>query len=152
MAALGLNQLAAQPEAGEPPMNPPAGDHPPMMLWERIPDLSEDQKEEIKTSVTEHKKDALPLHNQLREKQAHLETLSTADEADMTAINTTIDEIGELRTQLMKNRAAHRQEIRKLLTDDQRIHFDTMIVHKHHKADKKHRPKKGHAPRPCPKD
>jgi hypothetical protein len=43
----------------------------------------------------------------------------------MNAINSTIDEIAALRGQMMKLHMANRQEIRKLLTDKQRVIFDT---------------------------
>ena len=90
-----------------------------------IPDLTEEQKEQIQNLRTEHMKTVLPLKNQLAEMQARLQTLSTAENADMSQIDRTIEEMGELRTLMMKEGAAHRQTIRKLLTDEQRVAFDS---------------------------
>ena len=90
-----------------------------------LPDLSEEQKTQIQNLRTEHMKTVLPLKNQLAEMQARLQTLSTAENADMSQIDKTIEEMGEFRTFLMKEGAAHRQTIRKLLTDEQRVAFDS---------------------------
>ena len=65
-----------------------------------------------------------PLRNQLGEKKARLRTLSTADKVNMTEVNKIIDDIGAMQTQLMKLKEQHRQEIRKLLNDEQRVMFD----------------------------
>ncbi len=89
-----------------------------------IPNLTDDQKKKLQELRTPHAKEVLPLENQLGEKKAHLRTLQTADKADLVAINSTIDEMAQLQSQLMKKRAAHTQAIRKILTDDQRIAFD----------------------------
>jgi Spy/CpxP family protein refolding chaperone len=42
----------------------------------------------------------------------------------MSEVNRVIDEMGELRTQMMKQRVAHNQSIRELLTGEQRVFFD----------------------------
>jgi Spy/CpxP family protein refolding chaperone len=89
-----------------------------------IPNLTEDQKTKLKELRTPHAKEVLPLKNQLAEKKAHLKTLQTAEKADLKSINSTIDEMTQLQSQIMKKRAAHTQAIRAILTDDQRIAFD----------------------------
>jgi len=91
----------------------------------QIPDLSDKQKEQIKSIMLENRKAVLPLQNQLREKRARLRTLSTGDDIDMDAAEAVIEEIGDLRTEIMKKRYATRQEIRSLLTEDQRVWFDS---------------------------
>ncbi|HEV8512308.1 MAG TPA: periplasmic heavy metal sensor [Cyclobacteriaceae bacterium] len=90
-----------------------------------IPNLTEDQKKKLAELKTPHAKEVLPLKNQLAEKKAHLKTLQTAEKADLNAINSTIDEMSQLQSQIMKKNAAHKQAIRKILTDEQRIAFDT---------------------------
>lgn len=94
------------------------------MMQGMIPGLSEEQQGQIKALRTEHMKAMQPLHNQLGEKKARLQTLTTADKVNMAEVNKVIDEIGKLQTQLMKLKEQHRQEIRKLLNDEQRIMFD----------------------------
>lgn len=90
-----------------------------------LPGLTEDQKKQIKDIMLKTREAVLPLTNQLREKEAHLQTLQTAGQVDMKAVDQTIDEMGALRIQIAKKRAASRQDIRKLLTDEQRVVFDS---------------------------
>jgi Spy/CpxP family protein refolding chaperone len=94
-------------------------EHMPM-----IPDLTEKQKEQIKELRTEHLKAMLPLKNQLMEKRARLRTLSTSEKVDIREVNSVIEEIGTLKTKIMKEQAAHRQDVRTLLTEEQRLFFD----------------------------
>jgi len=91
-----------------------------------IPNLTEDQKEKIKAQQVAFGKEALPLKNQLAEKRAHLHTLQTAQPYDANAVNATIDDISKTESQLMKKQAANREAIRKLLTDEQRLAFDSI--------------------------
>lgn len=93
--------------------------HKPM-----IPDLTEKQKEKIKELRVEHMQELQQLRNQLGEKKARLRTLSTDVKVDMDEINRVIEDVGEMRTEMMKMRAQHRQDIRELLTDEQRVIFD----------------------------
>ena len=91
---------------------------------EMLPDLTDAQKEGMKSIHIKSMKATQPLKNQLMEKKAHLNTLSSADKADMKAINKQIDEISVIQASIQKQRAASKQEVRSLLTDDQRVIFD----------------------------
>ena len=99
-----------------------------------IPDLTDAQKTEIKKIRTAHMKDVLPLRNKMRELQAHKQTVSTGDNVNMTELNKTIDEIGALQVKMMKKKANHRQAVRKILTEDQRVFFDMHAGKKHRKG------------------
>jgi Spy/CpxP family protein refolding chaperone len=90
-----------------------------------LPDLSEEQIDKIKDLRTANMKIMLDLRNQTQEKRARLKTLQSADKPDMNTINATIDEIAVLQAKKGKTHAAHRQEIRSILTDDQRVIFDS---------------------------
>lgn len=90
-----------------------------------IPDLSDQQKEQIQDIRLNTRKEMMPLQNRMREKAARLKTLRTAEKADMNAINSVVDEMSSLRAEIMKVRLASEQEIRSLLTDDQRVIFDS---------------------------
>jgi Spy/CpxP family protein refolding chaperone len=92
-----------------------------------IPDLSEEQQKKIDDFRTEHQKNMLQYRNQMQEKRAKLNTLRTAEKADMAAINKTVDEMGTLHTQMMKERENHRQKVRGLLTEKQRVAYDTRL-------------------------
>jgi Spy/CpxP family protein refolding chaperone len=90
-----------------------------------IPDLTDQQKQQIRELMLETRKEMLPLQNQMREKAARLKTLRTAENADINAINTMVEEISGIRAEMMKTRLASEQEIRALLTEDQRVVFDS---------------------------
>ncbi len=99
--------------------------NPEMCKKMMLPDLTEAQTAKIKTLRTEMLKQINPIKAEMREKRAHLQTLSIAEKVDMAAINKTIDEIGALKTKIMKIHAKFRQDFRALLTDDQRVVFDS---------------------------
>lgn len=90
-----------------------------------VSDLNETQQKKIDELRTNHQKNMLKFRNQMGEKSAQLQTLRTAEKADMNAINKTIDEIGSIKTQMMKERENHLQQVRGVLTDSQRTQFDT---------------------------
>lgn len=89
-----------------------------------IPDLTEEQQEQIKDLRVGQMKQMIQYRNNLTEKRASLRTLQTQDNPDMEAINNTIEEMGQIRTEMQKARAEHHQEIREILTDEQRAFFD----------------------------
>ena len=90
-----------------------------------IPNLTEDQQKKIEKMRTANMKEMMQFRNVMAEKGAHLNTLRIADKVDMTAINKAIDEMGTIRIKMMKKREAHRQSIRQILTDDQKVYFDS---------------------------
>ena len=98
----------------------------------QIPDLTEAQIKKIDELKIVHQKNMLNINNQLEEKNARLQTLRTADKADMNAINKTIDEIGALKIQMMKERENHLQQVRAQLTENQRLQFDMKHGKCHH--------------------
>lgn len=89
-----------------------------------IPDLSQEQQKKLTDLRTEHMKEMISVRNQLQEKKAHLNTLRTADKPNMNEIDKTIDEIISLKTKMMKQRERFFQNVRKELTDSQRVVFD----------------------------
>ncbi|MGB3340440.1 MAG: Spy/CpxP family protein refolding chaperone [bacterium] len=103
------------------------GQHP------MIPDLTDKQKEKMKDLHVEHMKTVQPIKNEIGELEAKFHTLQSADKPNMGEINKLIEAIGQKRIDIMKLKAAHMQEIRKLLTDEQRVFFD---AHKPHQGGK----------------
>jgi len=97
----------------------------PRMAQCNIPDLTPDQEAKIKDLRTSHLKEVTPLRNEMNEKKARLQTLQSAENVDLNAINKTIDEISQIKATLMKKGAAHRAEVSSLLTDDQKVFFNS---------------------------
>ena len=93
-----------------------------------IPDLTAEQKEQMQAFRLDVQKNSLPIKNELGENRAKMNTLITTDKPDMKAIDKLIDENAELMASLMKIKAQNHQKVRSLLTDDQRVVFDTKSV------------------------
>ncbi|SDB89424.1 Spy/CpxP family protein refolding chaperone [Williamwhitmania taraxaci] len=96
----------------------------PMLCDQKIPGLTEEQKTKINDLRTAHMKEVTPVKNVLAEKNARLNTLTSADKADMTEVNKTIDEIAKLKGDLMKMRVSHQTKVKALLTDEQKVYFN----------------------------
>ncbi|GAB5522728.1 MAG: hypothetical protein Roseis2KO_06000 [Roseivirga sp.] len=121
-----------QMEKGEHDQKKPV--HPP------IPDMTEEQKEQMKAIHIEIEKSALPIKNQVGEKEARLRTLVTAANYDERAVNKVLDEMGELTADLRKIEIAGLQKAKEVLTDEQML-----FLYKN--LDKRHGPKEGKGPK-----
>ena len=93
-------------------------------LCNYISDLTTDQQAKLETLRTNHWKDIQNNKNLIAEKTARLNTLRSADNADLKAINKTIDEANTLRVTMQKNREKHIQDVRNTLTKEQRVYYD----------------------------
>jgi Spy/CpxP family protein refolding chaperone len=96
-----------------------------MDYCQNIPGLTEAQQEAIASlragrleQGVQHRARMDALRSQKRE-------LMVQASPDMARVNALIDEMESLRTAQLKEVAAHRQEIRKLLNDEQRAIFDS---------------------------
>lgn len=90
-----------------------------------IPDLTPDQISKIDDLKLQHTKDVTPLKDQLTEKQARINTLLDAEKSDVGAVNAAIDEFTSITNQLIKKKAEFRLAVRNLLTDKQKIVYDS---------------------------
>ena len=86
--------------------------------------LTTKQKEAIGQIRVKTDKELKPLHDQLSELMAHHRTLMTAEKPDMAAINASIEKMGAIKISIEKAETAQQQEIRKLLTEEQRSRMD----------------------------
>jgi Spy/CpxP family protein refolding chaperone len=124
-------------------VEPPKGGHTNQMGHMRqngmMQNLTDDQKTKMKELKISLYKTVQPLHNQMEELKAKQHTLTTSEKPDLKAINSNIDEITKVQNQLMKAMAAHHQEIRSLLTEEQRIQFDSKSIKKRGPGNMHHR-------------
>lgn len=93
-------------------------------VWAPV-DLTEQQQEQIKQIRLKHQKEINDLSNELAEKMAAYRTLMQQDKADMKNIESNIDQRTALMAGMMKKRAAMHQEIRSVLTEEQRLLWDS---------------------------
>jgi Spy/CpxP family protein refolding chaperone len=94
-----------------------------------IPDLTDEQEQKISALRTSHQKEVLNLRLDLDIKAATLQKIKSAENPDMSLINKTIDEMGVIHTEIQKKKTAHEFAIRKLLTEEQRVVWDSHIAH-----------------------
>jgi len=101
----------------------------PRFNWQcqMLPDLTEEQQEQIKDLRVDQMEQMTQYRNNLMEKRVALRKFQTQENPDMDAINQTIEEMGEIRTEMHKARAENHQEIRKVLTEEQRALFDARM-------------------------
>lgn len=110
---------------------------------QNMPNLTDAQKTSIQKLQITQQKEMLQHRNELRELQAKLNTQRSADNENMTEINKMVDEISAVKNTQMKQREAHKQEIRKLLTDDQKVMFDTRQSRQNRKGNRGGKGKRG---------
>lgn len=115
------------PEGIQQPTPPP----PPPVL-PGIPNLSKEQNEGIRKLQISLGQNILPIENEIREKDARLNTLTTLKDPDMKSIYALMDEIGVLKIKIAKMQMAHDMDIRKILNDEQRLIFDKRPKHTIH--------------------
>lgn len=111
--------------------------------------LTQEQKETMQKLRLESAKAIKPLKNELRELMAHQQTLTTADNADLKAINKNIDKMTEIKGEIAKILAKQHQEFRAQLTEEQLIKFDSRKNQMHKRKgnqDHKQRVDRGEAP------
>lgn len=99
-------------------------------MSERIPNLEEDQKIEMQNLRVAHKAKVAELKAEERVLKAELDQLSLVVKADMNKIYAKVDEVSAVQGDIVKARIRHQQEVRGLLTLEQRVAYDELIFAK----------------------
>jgi len=92
-----------------------------------LAELTPEQQNQIEQLRIRYQKALLPLRNELGEKMARLRSVSTGENVQTAAVHEIIDQIGALRTRLMKMRVEMLLDLRTLLTEKQRLQLDTRL-------------------------
>lgn len=126
LAVVGLMVIftAAAASARYPGFGPEGAPCPKGALLE---DLSAEQRTAIREIALKYKKEMITLRAEMEAKSLELQEL-VRTEAGEAAIFAKVDEVGALRTEMMKKRLAMRLEIRAQLTDEQKERFDQKHV------------------------
>jgi Spy/CpxP family protein refolding chaperone len=125
-------QVEAQRDRGEGFRKGNRSDYPrgvgdgsgPMSRMESALDLNDEQKTEIEKIHVDMQKELLPTFNELREKNVKLSTLISENESE-SKISLLIDEISKLQATVRKGHVSTHFKVRELLTNEQKIKFDT---------------------------
>ncbi len=96
--------------------------------WRRT--LTEEQRAQIDGLRVTHVKFVVPLRAKIHAAKADLAVLATADEPDSASIQNKLDELLEMKKQLLRERYEHLGAVRKVLSPEQRMSFDTMVMKK----------------------
>lgn len=88
-----------------------------------IPDLTAEQTTKIQTLRLEFEKAILALQTDLKTKRLEFRGLMM-ERADQKKLEAKIDEMAKVSADIQKKALAHRNEIRNLLTDEQKKFFD----------------------------
>jgi Spy/CpxP family protein refolding chaperone len=83
-----------------------------------------EQLEQMQKLRLESEKQVKPYQDQIRELRARHQTLSTAEKADIKAIESNLEKMAEVQLSMAKIRAKQHQELRAQLTEEQRLQFD----------------------------
>lgn len=89
-------------------------------------DLTDEQSAKVEKLHQANQKASLAIRNQINEKEARLRTLTTGDDVNINAASKVVKEIGDLKTSLELLKLNTHNSVRELLTDEQKIKFDTM--------------------------
>jgi len=115
-----------------------------------LPELTESQEEQISELRTQHLNQTKILQAKLQEARAAHHTHMVSEGINQSEIDAQIDQITSLQNKLMKERAAHQQSVRNLLTDEQKAVFDTRKQGRRHMG--KHANEPNHRKKYCGRD
>ena len=90
----------------------------------QLPDLTEEQKDQIKEIHLAHIKDVQPLKDEVKINRVKVDVLLKRDDPDMKEIVSLVEANGELLTQIQVKSIEQRISVRSLLTDEQKIIYD----------------------------
>ncbi len=90
--------------------------------------LSDAQRAQMDRMHLVLKKSMNMIEARLKTREAELDNLVTQDNPDMKAVRSKIDEVMELKKEMMTKRYDHMAELRAILTPPQRVSFDMMVL------------------------
>lgn len=119
---LSISLISAQPGKGIKDGNKYPNQHKTSL---QSLNLNGDQKESIRDLRLDFSKNTLDTKNELRELSSKYRTLTSGENQNLDQIDKNIEQRQELRTKLMKEKVRMQMDVRKVLTEDQRIILDS---------------------------
>ncbi|GEM_PF-1215663 len=107
-----------------------------------IPNLTEEQKTQIKAIKEEGRKKSEPQRKEMKELRTKLDGLKTAENPDQKQINQLIDKSASLKAEMEKSRTASELKVRGILTPEQLKVVDTKHAENMEMREKKHMERK----------
>ena len=94
-----------------------------------IPNLTDEQKEQLNSLRVEHYKEMKPMKAEMAELKAREHTLMSQEVVDVKSVNKLIDEQTSLMNKIQKKNLNHRLAVREILSDEQLMMLDRMRTH-----------------------
>lgn len=111
-------------------------------MLNEIPDLTDDQKAQIKEIHQAARKQLEPQREETKKLRMKMMELKSADNPDQKQINELIDRQAKVKAEMMKSRTASELKIRGILTPEQRKAFDAKQKERREVREKKMMEKK----------
>jgi|GEM_PF-2030318 len=107
----------------------PAPSSPPMMHKMDDPlNLSEQQRSQIDALRLDHEKQMMGFKDQLHSLRTQMNILITTNNPSTSEIKKLAGQIGDVTEKMAQATAEHKVNVRKLLTDEQKVKFDLMTL------------------------
>ena len=90
--------------------------------------LSDEQRKTVDKLRLAYKRDKYLLKAKLKQAKVELALLITKDSPEKSAINSKIDQIVKLKKEKLHLKANHKINVRRVLTEDQRVQFDLAVL------------------------
>lgn len=100
------------------------------MIFQVIPDITQDQKDKIITDKNDMMKTVTPLRADLKVKQAELDALMAKNSSTKDK-ESKVREISDLKVKIQMAQIQHHDNVRNLLTDNQKVSFDNWTLNHH---------------------
>ncbi len=131
---LAIVMLSASFGFSQKGMNGQMGQGEPM-IFKVIPNLTQAQKDKITADRTAMMKKVTPLQAEMQVKKAQMGVLMTKN-STLKEKEDLAKQMSDLRLQMLYARMEHHDNIRNLLTDDQKVVFDKWMLNRHNRMDK----------------
>ena len=103
-----------------------------------IPNLTEEQKTQIKSIKEEGRKKMEPQHKEMKVLRSKIVELKMAENPDQQEINKMIDKSALIKAEMEKSRTASELKVRSILTPEQRVVLDSKMKEKMANREKRH--------------
>ena len=95
---------------------------------EQMLELTDEQQETLESLRLEHRKEMLPLKTKLKSLEGDLKLEMTAEEFAESEAKEILTEMEKVRTEMHLSRLLHQQDVRNMLTPEQRQTFDLHLL------------------------
>lgn len=99
------------------------------MMMEQL-DLTDEQQAQVQELRLDHQKEMMTLKDEMHSLRNQMKLLLTEDKPSNSEIETLAGKIGTASRNIALAKANHRLDVRKLLTDEQKVKFDMMTLHR----------------------